>query len=554
MTDRETTNSTTGEGAAPTSRLVEPFRLLRLNLIGGFGLHWIMLYTMLQANITVPPTLAAPLLEYTQNPPFHTTAIFFFVVTMLVMGIVSDKITFFIRRRKVQLIIFGILAASIAALFLAHAFALMPIITLADGINGIALGFFTLLWSEAFRRREPRVILVNSVLGFMFGFFCFEMVSYLPPLAAGVVMVALPLAESVFLFSSLHGIKAFFQPQQFSLGEYNHLIAAPGRFETTTYHKLQVSRRKFFIRIGAPFLLFGLALGLLYREAFTSLASLNEATTIDTLALTLIPCGVILVFTALPAASPYDELKPYYRYITPAIAVFVLLATVSENVPFNTIFLFSSCLCFEVMTWAELSIISNRYRISPILVTGFGWTFLMVGVFAAASLFNLPFLQDFRTAFDHSYPTFIVVALISGYSLLPRAQDIKAIAIFEQPKAARAEELRPAVEGAPGPDEEHQARANRFMVRCEHIADTYLLSSREADVFYLLAKGRNAAYISKTLYISVGTVHTHSWHIYQKLNVHSQQALMDMVDNRVPHEDTEAKGQSSAHQGRQPEK
>jgi DNA-binding NarL/FixJ family response regulator len=50
------------------------------------------------------------------------------------------------------------------------------------------------------------------------------------------------------------------------------------------------------------------------------------------------------------------------------------------------------------------------------------------------------------------------------------------------------------------------------------------------DVFYLLAKGRTAAYISQKLYIAEGTVNTHTWRIYKKLNIHSQQELIELVD------------------------
>ena len=68
------------------------------------------------------------------------------------------------------------------------------------------------------------------------------------------------------------------------------------------------------------------------------------------------------------------------------------------------------------------------------------------------------------------------------------------------------------------------------MRRCDQVADTYLLSRRETDVLYLLAKGRNVSYIKEKLYISEGTAKTHVHHVYKKLNVHSQQELMALID------------------------
>ena len=65
---------------------------------------------------------------------------------------------------------------------------------------------------------------------------------------------------------------------------------------------------------------------------------------------------------------------------------------------------------------------------------------------------------------------------------------------------------------------------------CKTIASNRGLSARETEVFMLLAKGRNCSYISKQLVISEPTVKTHMRNVYRKLGVHSQQALLDLVE------------------------
>ena len=59
------------------------------------------------------------------------------------------------------------------------------------------------------------------------------------------------------------------------------------------------------------------------------------------------------------------------------------------------------------------------------------------------------------------------------------------------------------------------------------------LTPREAEVFYLLAKGRNAEYIGKQLVVSSATVKSHIYHIYRKLGINSQQRLMTIVDDET---------------------
>lgn len=85
---------------------------------------------------------------------------------------------------------------------------------------------------------------------------------------------------------------------------------------------------------------------------------------------------------------------------------------------------------------------------------------------------------------------------------------------------------RPSKAGAAADDR----RRGWFKANCDAIAERYLLSRREAEVLELLAKGYNSAYIQEKLYISEGTVKTHVRHIYRKLDVHSQQDLMRMVE------------------------
>lgn len=81
-----------------------------------------------------------------------------------------------------------------------------------------------------------------------------------------------------------------------------------------------------------------------------------------------------------------------------------------------------------------------------------------------------------------------------------------------------------------GREDERSRKSGRFRAQCETIADRYLLSRRETEVMFLLAKGHNAAYIQDKLCISKSTAKTHISHIYRKLDIHNQQELLGMVD------------------------
>ncbi|MBQ3106562.1 MAG: helix-turn-helix transcriptional regulator [Eggerthellaceae bacterium] len=80
------------------------------------------------------------------------------------------------------------------------------------------------------------------------------------------------------------------------------------------------------------------------------------------------------------------------------------------------------------------------------------------------------------------------------------------------------------------PEQSPTVSDEAFRRACENVSRQYSLTSREQEVLPYLAKGRNARHIASALVISDGTARTHIMHIYQKMEIKSQQALMDRVD------------------------
>jgi DNA-binding CsgD family transcriptional regulator len=65
---------------------------------------------------------------------------------------------------------------------------------------------------------------------------------------------------------------------------------------------------------------------------------------------------------------------------------------------------------------------------------------------------------------------------------------------------------------------------------CEALAHTSGLTQRERDMLLLLGQGRSIASISKLLYVSENTTKSHVRSIYRKLDVHSKQELIDLIN------------------------
>ena len=65
---------------------------------------------------------------------------------------------------------------------------------------------------------------------------------------------------------------------------------------------------------------------------------------------------------------------------------------------------------------------------------------------------------------------------------------------------------------------------------CSAIAHRASLTPREREVFEMLARGRDSFYIQERLTVSRNTVKAHVKHIYAKLDIHTHQELLDIVE------------------------
>lgn len=79
-----------------------------------------------------------------------------------------------------------------------------------------------------------------------------------------------------------------------------------------------------------------------------------------------------------------------------------------------------------------------------------------------------------------------------------------------------------------------RARDDLQDLACDELAQEHGLTKRETELLKLLAQGRDAAYIEKTLFLSRNTVKSYTKSLYAKLGVHSKQEVIDLVKAGLP--------------------
>lgn len=173
-----------------------------------------------------------------------------------------------------------------------------------------------------------------------------------------------------------------------------------------------------------------------------------------------------------------------------------------------------SSACFGALATVVLVSAAARNPLSSLVVFGWGSALQSLGTIVGANLGALASGIGTDAVFLGSAAAAVVLLAYTFY-LVRAASFADTVAGIEPVAPLRV----------PGqtPDE-------RFDAACAAIAARAGLTPRETDVFRLLARGRNNLYIQEELVLARNTVKSHIKHVYQKLDVHSQQELIDLME------------------------
>ena len=416
-------------------------------------------------------------------------------------------------------------------------------------VAGLATGagssLIIVLWGTAFARYEFSTIILNTAVSVALGLGLYMVLSHAVfPLAGGVITGLLPIAEAFILW---------------------RLTPIPyyRRREIPIFHPLSVKPAQFLVRLVVPVALFGFALGVLRTVAnqivlpaadFTTLLVIGAGTCL----------GMLIIFATIFVAKNEGHWDLIFRTLMPFIALsaFALpFLHTSSSMP-ACLALIAGYMCFEALMWIFFADLAQEFRLSPIFVFGIGR-----GTLALASILGTLFAMAPSDGFsfigngleDSSGALIVMFFLIVAYVVSPRQREVKAVVMSPasakrvdqgteslkehiaelnaKPGGAPEQQNAPAKPAESAPPASPQQDADdgkkakgRFHAQCEAIADRYLLSRRETEVMFLLAKGHNASFIQEELCISKSTAKTHINHIYRKLDIHTQQELLSMVE------------------------
>ena len=375
----------------------------------------------------------------------------------------------------------------------------LALVVLGGILTGMGSGVIAARWASVFGNTTSRIIIANfpTILAAIVAI-CVS-VGYLPHELRLALLVLLPLCSG----ASWQFARRYQRSQASSVGrkrlekgrasrplQYAPLVALVALigFTVALLPSFEITGANYgllFYLVAAVLVLgfVGTAIFLADRRGFPALF----------LAPLLVLVLVLLPFAQLSAKSPADTFYPVGNIAFELLLLFgtVLYAHATDRSPAKTFMIGRTTLALSDLAGA---LIGERIALA-------GDTAVMlqlagVCLFAASEL--------------------LLLALVVGY--LVNNKGALRLPTFAGESGA---EVAPA---SPQP-----SRPSRDQ-RLQELADRYELSERERDVFALLAEGRSSTRIQEDLCIASGTVNYHTRNIYQKLDVHSRQEIIDLVN------------------------
>lgn len=365
--------------------------------------------------------------------------------------------------------------------------ALGIVFTVGSIMTGIGSGIIVVLWGELFASLGARKTINYSVISLLLASVIYLALTTLPSSIAPVIVAFLPIL-------SMGCFKHF-----------KHSLARQPRSERNTR-----VREKPPLSLVVISLLFGVSFGVMKGLLSPFEPALIEMR--DILNIIAIICATVAIFVTTSIFKlDFDRLT--YRIALPLMAAGFLFLPLHEwwTVIGTGIHQFGYQY-FYIILWSLWPILAAQGKVPSGWIVCWGMVSIQLGQLLG-SICSVLYLGAVGT-------TGFTLAMTSAFCIF---LILLAALLFSGKESANTGWgfVKPIEEAdSPSPLER----------TCTYLARQNRLSPREIEVFFLLAKGRNRAHIRDELIISDETTKTHIKNVYRKIQVHSQQELIDMVE------------------------
>lgn len=470
----------------------------------GFGLcrAWITLLFSLSVPALLATTISIRLLLLLPGAAF------------CLLLLPAPKLLLSRQIRTFALILSGVLSLlGLLGVYVGAAYNLVIIAAFAMALLSISAALMQVLWGEKVSLLPERKIDFYTVSAFLLAAgLGVLMQAITDETVRWIFQIVLPVASWTLLYRG------------FNQGEWGHVALTESidssNIQTVTASATPIPFGRFCISILVFVLIFN-AISPVFSTAENPFPVRTTANLVVTLGLFLL----VLKHGSVNLTNLYT-----LSFIILLGSVLAMLFVPQSFLFIPTFFAAAGYKLFDILFWCLLITMAHRLLNKNWHILGLGMAANFGGMGLGSALGDLTsFLQSTVTLGDtFIICTFVFILAITIVVILPEqmlAQLIPRRQTKPTEKDSHALEILNT-----SADPYQQTSILALEERCKQTAAKRQLTRRESEVLLLLAQGRTQSVIAKKLGISEGTVHTHILHVYQKLDVHSQQELIELLN------------------------
>jgi len=262
----------------------------------------------------------------------------------------------------------------------------------------------------------------------------------------------------------------------------------------------------------------------------------------------------LYIIPQLPSAAQMDADVVAFLLVLFSVGILLLAIRFLRNINYNRIYLIAAMLIAAALVitallpfqssllssitgfavsvldftiWCLLALFVSIKRFSSIVAFGFGRgvAFLGAGIGWALGLFAIPSWQD--TPFELGFNIFLALLVIFAAIFLFTEKDYDSMVSTASENELNLQEYASIVTS------ESNKKSNQerpWMAACIRVGASVQLTEREQQVLEQISLGRSQKFIAKKMTISHNTVRTHTGNLYAKLNIHSREELVSLIE------------------------
>lgn len=243
---------------------------------------------------------------------------------------------------------------------------------------------------------------------------------------------------------------------------------------------------------------------------------------LDTSVVGVLACGIgLLIGLSRRDRGSEDALFQIAALFVIGGFLLALLSLFSTVGSLANVVLAMGTVCFSVLRILSITAVGIRNRLDAVYMAACSSAFQSTGTLVGADF------GHWANQLDAAGTALIVAGVLFAfavYCIVPMRRFSFEEAIYG---------VQPVADVAALPLSE-ASEQSKFDEVCHQLGERFGLTKREQEIMAMLARGRNGKFVEDYYVISYNTVKTHVKHIYLKLDVHSQQELIDLVEDSLP--------------------